>query len=227
MWTGHANCCNKFNRFNTTNQPPPTGTRSPNGTQNNPPAQHIISAPVTTVSSTQEPKLPKPANGEGVKNSRKQENAPTSTAPDGRLCFQCKQQGHLKKDFKSLLIALNAKLEATLWPSVIPKDKTSDNQMKDTKAPTKNKTKDAKITGKTGRKHKINPNSLTKTTDVSTMQLTTGLMIVQQDNNQKHPLLAILLMVQVFIKATNNFKIFLPSSIHNKASLLLAYQPLL
>ena len=71
---------------------------SPIGTQNDPPAQHIISAPVTTVPSTQELKLPKSANGERVKNSRKQENTPTFTAPDCRLCFQCKQPSHLKKD---------------------------------------------------------------------------------------------------------------------------------
>ena len=39
--------------------------------------------------------IPKSANGEGVKNSK------TATRPnttDGRLCFRCKQPGHLKKD---------------------------------------------------------------------------------------------------------------------------------
>ena len=91
---------------------------------------------------------------------------------------------------------------------------------------TDNKMIDVKITGKMGRKHKTNPYSPTKTTDVSTVQEITGPMIVQQDNNHKHPLLAILLMVQVFIKIINNFKIIL-NSIHNKANLMLAYQPLL
>ena len=39
--------------------------------------------------------IPKSVNGEGVK-STKQENR--SSAPDGQLCFCCKQPGHLKKD---------------------------------------------------------------------------------------------------------------------------------
>ena len=46
-------------------------------------------------------------------------------------------------------------------------------------------------------------------------------------HNHKHPLLAILLMVQVFIKIIHNFKIILLNSFHNKANLLLTYQPLL
>ena len=52
------------------------GQESPIGTQNNSPAQHIISAPATTVPSTSEPKVPKSANGEGVKNCRKQKTHP-------------------------------------------------------------------------------------------------------------------------------------------------------
>ena len=39
--------------------------------------------------------IPKSVNGEGVKSS-KPENR--SSAPDGQLCFHCKQLGHLKKD---------------------------------------------------------------------------------------------------------------------------------
>ena len=74
------------------------GQESPIGSQNNTPVQHVISDPVDTVPSMSEPKIPKSANGEGVKNSRKQVTASTSTAPDGRLCFRCKQPGHLKKD---------------------------------------------------------------------------------------------------------------------------------
>ena len=41
-------------------------------------------------------------NGEGVKNSRKQGTTSTCNAPDGRLCFRCKQPGHLKKDCTEL-----------------------------------------------------------------------------------------------------------------------------
>ena len=39
--------------------------------------------------------VPKSANGEGVKSSKPEGR---SSAPDGRLCFRCKQPGHLKKD---------------------------------------------------------------------------------------------------------------------------------
>ena len=40
------------------------------------------------VPNTQESRVPKSVNGQGVKNS----------APHGRICFRCKQPGHLKKD---------------------------------------------------------------------------------------------------------------------------------
>ena len=100
------------------------GQESPIGTQNNSPAQHIISAPATTVPSTSEPKVPKSANGEGVKNCRKQENTPIYITPKGRLCFQCEQSGHLKKDCQELPYCSKCK---TYWPSVLSKNKTLDN----------------------------------------------------------------------------------------------------
>ena len=49
----------------------------------------------TTVSSTPEQRIPKSLNGERVKNNRQQGR---SNAQDERLCFHCKQPGHLKKD---------------------------------------------------------------------------------------------------------------------------------
>ena len=66
--------------------------------QANPLSQHSIPAPEATVPSSLEQRIPKPINGEGVKNSRNQVTASTSNAPDGRLCFRCKQPGHLKED---------------------------------------------------------------------------------------------------------------------------------
>ena len=47
------------------------------------------------MSSSLQQHVSKSVNGEGVKSS-KQENR--SSAPDGQLCFHCKQPGHLKKD---------------------------------------------------------------------------------------------------------------------------------
>ena len=71
--------------------------QSPIRTNTNPSTQSFIPAAEThkSVSSSPQQHVPKSVNGEGVKSS-KQENR--SSAPDGRLCFCCKQPGHLKKD---------------------------------------------------------------------------------------------------------------------------------
>ena len=47
------------------------GQELPTGTQDKLPAQHIISAPMATVPSTSEHRVPKSTNGEGVKNGKK------------------------------------------------------------------------------------------------------------------------------------------------------------
>ena len=84
---------------NTPQSPPTTQSRqqSPIRTNTNPPTQPFIPAAEThkSMSSSLQQHIPKSVNGEGVKSS-KQENR--SSAPDGRLCFCCKQPGHLKKD---------------------------------------------------------------------------------------------------------------------------------
>ena len=71
--------------------------QSPIRTNTNPHTQPFIPAAEThkSVSSSPLQHIPKSVNGEGVKSS-KPENR--SSAPDGRLCFHCKQPGHLKKD---------------------------------------------------------------------------------------------------------------------------------
>ena len=75
------------------------------------------------------------------------------------------------------------------------------------------------IAEKTGKEHNINHNFQMPTTNVSTVQAITGPVIVQQDNNIRPPLLAILLMVQVFIKVINILKIFDLNSTLNKPCL--------
>ena len=85
-----------------TPQASPIRQQSPIRMQANPLSQHSITAPEAIVPNTPEQKIPKSINGEGVKNSRKQVTTSTSNAPDGRLCFRCKELGHLKKDCTKL-----------------------------------------------------------------------------------------------------------------------------
>ena len=80
-----------------------------------------------------------------------------------------------------------------------------------------------------GRDHRINPDSPTRTTDASTVQETTQLMIVQRDTSIRHLPLATLPVVQVFT-AVNQIPIFPRNQthhrpkIHNKVNLRLALQ---
>ena len=148
----------------------------------------------------------------------------TSNAPGGRLCFQCKQLGHLKKDCPELPYCSKCKTRATFQPSVLPRGKMADSQMKEVKVLTEDLTKDAKLADRIGRKHRTSLSSLTKTTDALTVQVITGPVTAQQDRNHRHPLLAILLTVQVFTKTTHSFKIILPNNIHNKVPQQLTYQ---
>ena len=65
-------------------------------TDTNPSTQPFIPAAETQpVSSSPQQHVPKSANGEGVKCSKQQNR---SSTPDERLCFHCKQPGHLMKD---------------------------------------------------------------------------------------------------------------------------------
>ena len=83
-----------------TPQPSPTAQnkqQSPIGTNTNLATQPSIPAAEThqPASSSPPQHIPKSANGEGVKNSKP---GTRDSATDGRLCFQCKQPRHLKKD---------------------------------------------------------------------------------------------------------------------------------
>ena len=98
----------------------------------------------------------------------------------------------LRKIAPSYHIVLNVELKATYQQSVLPKNRTADGRMKDMKKPTK----DAKLIEKIGRKHRTDPSSPTEPTNALTVQATMKHVIVQQDSNHMHPLLATLLMVQ-------------------------------
>ena len=85
-----------------------------------------------------------------------------------------------------------------------------------------------KLAEKSGKGHRINHSSHTKTTDVSTVLVIINLVIAPRDNNNRLPPLATLPVAQVFIKTPVNFRILhlhivhTHSNILNKANLLLA-----
>ena len=93
----------QFTHPSVTPQTSPIEQQSPIRMQTNLLSQHFITAPEATMSDTSEEKIPKSLNGEGVKNSRKQVATSTTNTQDSRLCFRCKQLGHLKKDCPELL----------------------------------------------------------------------------------------------------------------------------
>ena len=87
-------------QFQKTPQSSPTAPpqqQFPIGTNTNLVTQPSIPAAEThqPVSSSPLQHVLKSANGEGVKSSKPESR---SSAPNGRLCFHCKQPGHLKKD---------------------------------------------------------------------------------------------------------------------------------
>ena len=92
----------QFTHHSVTPQTSPIEKQSPIRMQTNPLSQHFIAVPEATVPDTPEEKIPKSLNGEGVKNRRKQVITSTTNAQDSRLCFRCKQPGHLKKDCPEL-----------------------------------------------------------------------------------------------------------------------------
>ena len=213
----------QFTHPSVTPQTSPIEQQSPIRMQTNPLSQNSIAAPEATMPDTPEEKMPKSLNGEGVKNSRKQVTTSATNAQDSRLCFRCKQPGHMKKDCPKLPYCSNCRTQGHI-PAKCP-TKQQDGRQQDERA--KMLTKDAKLIGKIGRKHRTDPSSLTEPTNVLTVQVTMEHVIVQQDNNHKYPPppLATLLVVQIFTKIIHNFKISHLNYIHNKVHPQWAYQP--
>ena len=131
----------------------------------NPSAQPAAEAQ-NSVPNTQEPKVPKSADSKGVKSS---------SATD-KMCFRCKQPGHLKKNRPEPPYCSKCRTRG----QVIAKCplKNQDKQMKDVKA-TKELPKSMKVVGRTGRRHKTSHSSQTQIIDVSTVQATTEPMTAQ------------------------------------------------
>ena len=172
-----------FTHPSVTPQTSPIEQESPIRMQTNLLSQHSIAAPEATMPDTPEEKISISLNGEGVKNSRKQVATSTTNAQGSRLCFRCKQLGHLKTDFPELPYCSKCKLKATSQQSVLPNTGMADGRTKDAKM----LMKDAKLVEKIGRKCRTDPSSLTEPTNVLTVQATMEHMIAQQGNNHKHP----------------------------------------
>ena len=150
--------------------------QSPIRTNTNLTTQPFIAAAEThqSVSSSPSQHVPKSVNGEGVKSSKPESR---SSAPDGQLCFCCKQPGHLKKDFQSNCTVPSAGQEDTYPQGALLNSRATGQIMKDVNFGRKKKARAMKPTEKNAKGHRINHSSHIKTTDVSTVLVISKLMI--------------------------------------------------
>ena len=155
------------------------------------------STPEATVPDTPEEKIPKSLNGEGVKNSRKQATTSTTTTQDSRLCFRCKQPGHLKKDCPELPYCSKCRTQGHILAKCPTKQQ--DNRQQDKRCKSTDE-RCKKLTEKIGRNHRTDHSSPTIPTNALTVQVIMELGIVQQDSNHTHLPLATQLMAQVLQK---------------------------
>ena len=135
--------------------------QSPLRTNTNPPTQPFIPAAEThkSVSSSPQQHIPKSVNGEGVKSSKQQNK---SSAPDGQLCYRCKQPGHLKIVQSNHTVPSTGQ-EDTYQQNVLLNSRAMSQLMTDANFEREKGTKTAKCAGKNGREHRISHNHITAT----------------------------------------------------------------
>ena len=132
-----------------------------------------------------------------------------------------------RKTVQSNCTVPSAGQEDTYQQGTLLDSRVTGQIMKDMNFGRKQKARAMKLIEKNGKGHRINLSSHIKSTDVSTVLVTTKLMIALQDNNNRLPSLATLPVAQVFIKTPDNSQtlclhiVHTHSNILNKANLLL------
>ena len=109
-----------------------------------------------------------------------------------------------RKTVQSNRTVPSAGQEDTYPQGALLNSRTTGQIMKDVNFGRKQKARAIKLIEKNGKGHRTNHSSHIKTTDVSTVLVTTKLMIALGDNNNRLPPLATLPVAQVFIKTPVN-----------------------
>ena len=188
--------------------------QSPIGTNTNPATQPSIPAAEThqPVSSSPPQHIPKSANGEGVRTVSQRVDP---VHPMDNSVSAASNQDTLKKTAQSNRTAPGAGHEDMYLQGALLNSKATSQIRKDTNFG--RTTRAMKLAKKSGKGRKTNHNYRTRITDVYTVPVITNPMIAPRDNKIWPTPLAILPVVQVFIKAPANFQTF-----HTKANPLLA-----
>ena len=184
-------------------------------------SQHSITVPQAIVPNTLEEKTPKSVNGEGVKNSRKQVTTSTINAQDSRLCFRCKQLGHLKKDYTELPYCSKCQTQVHI-PAKCP-TKKQDGRWQDERC------KNADERCITHREDWMKAQDRLQFSNRTSKCLNCAGNHGMHDcptrqQPHTHPIGNPANGTGIY-KIIHNFKIIHPSNIHNKVHLQLAYQP--
>ena len=130
--------------------------------------------------------------------------------------FTVNYQDTSRKIVQSSHTVPSAGQEDTYQQNALPSNRTTSKLMTDVNFERKQGTKPMKLTEKNGKGHRINHSSSLKTTDDSTVLVTTKLVIALQDNNNRLPPLATLPVVQVFIKTSQFSNTSPPRSSHSQ-----------
>ena len=141
--------------------------------------------------------------------------------------FTVNNQATSRRIVQSSHTVLSAGQEDTYQQNALPSSKTTGKLTTDVNFKRKQGTRATRLTEKNGKDHRINLNSHTKTTDVSTVPVITKPVIALQDYNTRLLPLATMLKVQVFIKTQINSQTLHFNIVHTHSNTLNKINPLL